>query len=148
MVEPIRGTTKKLKPSLLQLDGFWIEALSLKANPQASSERTKGLLPLVYEVAYAFPSQGTGAERMVRLRVRTRRTPPERPYDIDMSIVGRFSLSKPIKDDALVDRLFQSNAPGILYGIMRGIIAALTALGRSGRLELPSANFLANGRRP
>ena len=136
---------KKLKPSLLQLDGFWLEAFSLRANPQASPEMSAGPIALSYEVDYLDPSEGNSAGPSVRLHVRSQR-PRNRAYfyEIDVTIAGRFSFSRPISDDALAERLIRYNTLAILYRVVRGILGLVTAKSEFGPVELPSANFLAN----
>lgn len=133
---------KKLKQSLLQLNEYWIESASLKTDPEASNV-ANGSIPLSYDVAYCEPTESDGTCLFVRLRVKTQRTAKKiHPYEIDLTLVGRFSVSAKANDDSLAHHLIQYNAPAILYGIARGVVASLTSFGHAGRFDLPSANFV------
>ena len=134
---------RRLQNSHLRLNHYWIESISLRS---ISNRREPNGNPseLSYSVAYSDPPEGVNGEHLVRLRLKTRRSARSTArYAVDMTLVGVFSFGEDKPDEEVAGRLLRYNGPAMLYGVARGIVSSLTALGSFGREDLPSANFVA-----
>ena len=76
------------------------------------------------------------ADFFVRLRVRA----TQENCQVDVTVAGRFRLQGE-EPSAAVLRMVEYNAPSILFGIVRGFVASVTALTEHGKIELPSVNL-------
>lgn len=139
-----RRRLKNLELSHLLLEGFWLESISLT---EKTSTRSKpGHQPTVsHDVLFynADDDPGPGTEHLVRLRIKATQPAEDGSYtEIDATLLGRFSISEEVEDSDTAQWLIQFNAPAILYGVLRGIVAPITAIGMRGRIDLPSVNLL------
>ena len=132
---------RSLKRSLLQLDNYWLESISLRINQRGeSASATNGEIPLRY---YAEQSTSESTQHLVRITVRTpRSTRYEQPFDVELTLLGQFSFSEPPDQDS-ADMLLRFNAPAMLFGVARGIVSLLTSLTEAGRWNLPTVNLTA-----
>ncbi|MCO5202215.1 MAG: hypothetical protein M9925_10995 [Chloroflexi bacterium] len=73
---------------------------------------------------------------MVRMRVHA----SDRDTAVDLTITGRFELTADA-DELATHRLVEYNAPAILYGLVRGIVGAVSSLSGRERIDLPSVNL-------
>ncbi|HQW51117.1 MAG TPA: hypothetical protein PL082_03585 [Tepidiformaceae bacterium] len=123
---------RKVGLAPLRLVGTWVEVLSLTS---AEGDATSGI-----ETRVSSPdvlrNPGEPQDYFVRLRVWA--SDPE--TCVDLTIAGRFELASG-EDDPEAQRMVEYNAPAILYGVARGIVAAVSAIAGRERLELPSIDL-------
>lgn len=139
-----RRRTRSLKRSLLQLDNYWLESISLRVNQhRGDASVTNGEIPLRYYAERAEQSTDEPKQHLVRITVRTpRSTRYEQPFDVELTLLGQFSFSEPLDDDS-ANALLRFNAPAILFGVARGMVSLLTSLTEVGRWNLPTVNLTA-----
>jgi preprotein translocase subunit SecB len=130
---------RTLPKSPLQLDAFWIEALSVESNPEWNQEaNAEADLPLSGRTEVAELEDGTF---MIRLHVRTRGPITTVPYKISATVVGGFAVPHALPQDERL-AFINLNGSSILYGIARGAIANVTGMGFWGMVPLPSVDFV------
>lgn len=76
---------------------------------------------------------------LVRLRVKVATA----NQTIDATLAGLFELVGDTQPEHGPSSWVQYNAPSILYGLLRGLTAALTGASDTGRVDLPSINMAA-----
>lgn len=62
------------------------------------------------------------------------------PYDIDVRIIGRFTINKEVPEE-MRDNLISVNGCSMLYSSIREQVMAITARSVHGMLILPTVNF-------
>jgi preprotein translocase subunit SecB len=80
---------------------------------------------------------------MVSLTIRQNEDQDKKPthYKIDVEILGFFRVAEEVPADK-VTPLVRANAPAVLYGSVREIVALLTAQGPHTAVRLPSVTFV------
>jgi preprotein translocase subunit SecB len=129
----------------LNFHDYFISELTVKANPAFDSKlRQQDQIPL-----------------SVKLEIKDKKNDPKQcllqleytlgnqknnlagcPYYISIHISGFFQIVNDFDENKIFE-LKHLNAPAILYGIARGIIAQNVASAQHGKFILPSINFLA-----
>jgi len=131
---------KPLPPALLRLEAFWVESLEVKAEQDWQAPEGPVKIALTGDSEYAFASEK--GKVLIRLSFESERDGPNRlPYQVRATVAGTFSLAEDVPEDQR-DRLVYINGTAILYGIARGALATVTALGRYGPVHLPTVNFV------
>ena len=122
-------------PSMLVLEGFWVESLSYAESEDPDEEIEPSL-----KISRPELMQRVDDPAVYRARIRCVISHgQERKLDLVMS--SEFRLSGDALDSPAA--FLEINAPSMLLGAMRGIVAAVTSLTRGGRLDLPSVNLAA-----
>lgn len=67
---------------------------------------------------------------------------PAIPYDVNITARGEFTFPADAKEDDIQHTL-RLNGASIVYGLMRGTVAQITAQSIKGQLLLPTFNFVA-----
>jgi len=127
--------------ALLQLDGYWVEDLRVKAAPGIVERHAwPVILPRIQCEVFRAPED---AVYRVDLRLVAGPSAVARglPYEYRLQMYGIFSFESGTADDTQ-ERLVHVSGPAMLYGIARGVLAQSTALGPHGRYLLPSINFV------
>lgn len=131
---------KPLPPALLRLEAFWIESLEVKAERDWQAPEGSVEMALVGDTEYALAAEG--GKVLIRLSFQSERQDANLlPYRFQATVAGRFSLAEDVPEDQR-ERMVYINGPAILYGVARGAVATVTALGRYGPVHLPTVNFL------
>jgi preprotein translocase subunit SecB len=127
----------------LQLEAYFIEALSMKTNPQfdPSVESYEGRITV--EPQHLV---NVGNEALHQLVLRVKYSPREGaearlPYSIDVTGRGFFAFTEPDMTRERRVELLAFNGTSILYGLLRAEVAHVTALGVSGSMLLPAVNL-------
>lgn len=131
---------KPLPPALLRLEAFWIESLELKAEQGWQAPEGPVEIALMGDSEYAFAPEERKV--LIRLSFQSELDDAKRlPYRFQATVAGRFSLAEDVPEDQR-DRMVYINGTAILYGIARGALATVTALGPYGPVHLPTINFV------
>ena len=122
-------------PSMLVLEGFWVESLSYAESEDPDEEIEPSL-----KISRPELMQRVDDPAVYRARIRCVISHgQERKLDLVMS--SEFRLSGDALDSPAA--FLEVNAPSILLGVMRGVVATVTSLTRGGRMDLPSVNLAA-----
>jgi preprotein translocase subunit SecB len=126
--------------SPLLLNVFFVENLSYRAALTSEFDPTKKSEEL-HGVDYDVTPNGAGGFT-VRLRVQVSAEPGKNCRGrLKLSLIGFFTLADGI-DERLKNVMLTQNAPSILYGIARQIVAETTGNGPWGKIFLGTVNFL------
>lgn len=128
----------------LRLDDLIVEALSVRTNLTPPSASLHGDQPLQIDVSVDILRSGDQPRFMVPLKVRMnhgKEAFKNSGYSLDISVVGFFSFDDGLSEDH-ISHLIQLNAPAILYGVVRGLVAQALAMTNVGKVILPSINFV------
>lgn len=130
----------------LQLDDYWIDELTVKS--MSAEAIDADVLPRIDYEVFEAESEEDGEEvldkHLVRLVVSATPGRAKRgiPCEFRIQLNGAFSSAPGIEEDERLNMLYY-NAPAMLYGIARGLIGELSALGPGRtRYILPSVNFV------
>ena len=144
-----------MKPSQLQLEGYYVKHLSFSLKPEVEAQMTIIAYPGLHftseykheakEINLAVKSKG-GPRKNDRSRWRfvleiDSANPPESdfPYEFSIQIVGFFTNDP---DDPLPEIAVRTNSPGLLYAAAREILASATGRGPYPGVMLPSLSFI------
>lgn len=127
-----------------QLDKFQIESVAviLNGNFNSTLKTHTGELKTGMVVA---PHQTAKNKFLLVLEVIVK--PKKRnetiffPYSVSIKGRGSFSFDETVEHKE-VDRLLRINGAAILYGLLRGQVAQITAQSVHGQFLLPTANFI------
>lgn len=136
-----------MSPIPLQLDGYFVESLTYQARRDfdPKSPAREAVTP---SAEGPFLREGDARRFMTRLRVTVgRRESSNSRCELELSLVGFFSLAENLKPKLRAAMLTQ-NAPSILYGVARQIVAETTGNGPWGRVLLPTADFVRPAAKP
>lgn len=127
--------------SLLNINDYFVEELQVKANPEYKKNiEDKGEIKTSLE----FKRKGKELFFMVQMKIELNRSKEAflvAPYYIYLDITGFFSFTDGT-DEETVKKMIGLNAPVILYGVARGVVAQATANFRYGKFILPTVNFV------
>jgi preprotein translocase subunit SecB len=135
--------------SPMRLDRLVVHTFNVRTSlasprlPDASRE------PPVLKIRFEAFSSESRRDFLVPLSIDVNRRKADRDrlgYSVELRISGYFSVHGEERDD-LVYGMVNLNAPAILYGIARGIVAQFTAFAPAGPVMLPSVNFAQIARR-
>jgi preprotein translocase subunit SecB len=125
----------------LQLESFFVEALSYRAREGFDLKQ----LPLerVDVTVNSLQPKDAPNRLMVRLEVKIEQQESSNARcDLDLRLVGFFALPVGL-NQKLRTAMQAQNAPSILYGVARQIVAETTGNGPWGKVFLPTMNFVA-----
>lgn len=134
---PRQTKLKALPLAPLRLDHFWVEELRISAS---EAESDSSSLQLAGRSDFFVTSDDSDGF-LVRLSVSSGSKDTDTDYRFYIRIAGQFSVSADIPDDSKMGLIYL-NAPAILYGVARGVIATVTGMSLHGPLHLPSVNFV------
>lgn len=138
---------KRLPRSHLQLEHFWVERFSFEIDQLFNGETELAELPVRYSTEL-LDSEEDPNLHIVRLRIRSARKKDSiEPYKFDVQIAGAFSFSRELPAEGQ-NQFLRLNAPSILYGICRGLVAATSGMGSLGAIQIPSVNFVGARSKP
>lgn len=124
---------QKVPPSQLTLDSFWLERIRYDESDEREEEPCLPTARASRPQILVDPDNDSNF--IVRMRVEVacgaQRT-------VDVTAVGLFQIES--TDGGDVEALRRLNAPVMLLGSIRGMLASITGLTRSGRLDIPSLN--------
>ena len=134
---------RRLPNSPVRLEHFWIERFNIDlgdAPPNLNGDTSE---PTTRYSVNVFDNEEDPNLYRVQLRLRSERSsanPDYRHFDVLLS--GVFSF--PDGEFTMEERqpFLHLNAPAILYGVARGLIASVSGVGSLDSLQLPSANFV------
>lgn len=125
----------------LQLESYFLE--SLNCHVRAEFDKKQVPLEQVDVKSDSFEHKETSNRFMVRLRVKVgQKDGSNARCELDMVVVGFFRLPGGL-DQGMRITMHAQNAPSILYGVARQIVAETTGNGPWGRVFLPTMNFVA-----
>ena len=140
MTNPLRRLPNS---SVVQLEHFWIERfhIDLGDTPLALDEGPWE--PTTRYSVNIFDNEQDPNLYRVQLRLRSERSsanPADKHFDVLLS--GAFSF--PPNEITIEERqpFLHFNAPAILYGVARGLIASISGAGGVDALQRPSADFV------
>jgi preprotein translocase subunit SecB len=129
-----------VKPSPLHLSDYFISDLHFSANSGFDPKREA----LIDYDDFKIESQAKAdAELLWHVTLKLQYRPAAEsnvPYRFTVEIVGSFSVSDQFPL-AKTERLVRTNAPSMLYGILREVIRDTTARGPYSAVILPSTSF-------
>ena len=129
--------------ALLNIDEYFVEDIHVKTNPayrESDQESEAGQIKASIEVR----RRGPEPEFMISMTVEVNKEKQAflaSRYYVLVSIAGYFSFA-PNVDETTIERMIGLNAPSILYGIARGVVAQTTGNCRYGKFILPTVNFV------
>jgi preprotein translocase subunit SecB len=132
-----------MKISPLRLKGYWLTEVSIRTNPSYNIEGELANSPDVQlkgEVTRARRDDDA-REWKVDLRISLSEAEKPLPYQVTIGATGIFEVLPGFPDDVL-ERLVAVNAPAVLFGSMREIVAQITSRGPYDQLILPSVTFI------
>lgn len=131
-----------MKPSLLDLQDYFVASLSLTAN--RSYDRAKGVKPCVGDLQVEpilAPDAKDSRHWQLTLKVNYRPGPDiNTPYHFSVEIVGLFQLSPQVAEEK-TKWWIETNATAVLYSALREVVRAVTSRGPYPALLLPTATF-------
>ena len=126
----------------LNINDFIIEELTFKANPdyQKAAKEQQG------QIQVSFNAKRKGKEPLFMLTLiielnKTTKTFTHGEYYVFLKISGFFGFAKGT-DEETMQKMISLNAPVMLYGVARGVVAQATANGPYGKFVLPAVNFV------
>lgn len=126
------------------LERYILDAIAVAPNDAFDRKASKQSLHVETSIGIA-PNTADPRRFMLRLEVKvgpdenSQLTPPA--YTVMIKGRAFFAFKKnPSKDEA--DRFLQLNGVSILYGLLRGHVAQITAQGPYGQFLLPTLNFM------
>ena len=132
----------------LQLEDFSILSLNLKTDERSVLDAPSGMSgsqsapqPPLVEVSSTVIS-GDAERVIMELGVRASNDAAAMPalkYSLDVKVLGTFWYGN--VEEAHLDQMISFNAPSILYGVVRGIVAQMLAMTGVGKVTLPAVNF-------
>jgi preprotein translocase subunit SecB len=146
-----------MKPSPLHLEGYFVKELAVEVNP--SFEKRQAITAwmgyhyqpddLFEPDVVTFDASGFYASkkddplrRVCALTIVSDRKPRKKvPYFFRITLEGYFQIC-PSYPTERIEILFHANAPGLLYGAAREILASITGRGPFPAIVLPSISFL------
>ena len=130
--------------SEFQLERYVVDAVAVVANPKYDKKATQHAAEV--ETGLVVSPHNKDPQRyMLRLDVKVQPQHDQADTFMAYSILvkgrGFFVFKQPpTKEEA--DKMLQLNGAAILYGLLRGQVAQITAQGPHGQLLLPTLNFL------
>ncbi len=128
----------------LHLDDVLVESLHMRTDVRGQPTTNSDEPPAVDVELDIVQSHDEQARFMIPFTVRlNHRTADFKRlrYSLDLKLLGFFSFD-PGVDTHEIDHLIGLNAPSLLYGVARGIVAQSLSLTHAGRVILPSVNFV------
>lgn len=125
--------------ALINLDEYFIEEFIVKLNPSFNPEEpTKGDIFVDFDM---LKNDKNDHLFKISMTIELNKNKENSPYYIFFKINGFFSYDKTASEE-YIQKTIAQNAPSILYGVARGIIAQITSNYEFGKFILPSVNFI------
>src|SRR6266542_2644055 len=123
-----------MQASQLQLDHYYLEELRFSLNESFAVEALENEVPLLAEDLEVTVEAGRNPEDQLqwffKLQIRLDDDKSKFPYDFTIRMGGLFDVSKDCPPE-MIEQLATINAPSILYGAARELLAIATARSRS-----------------
>ncbi len=133
-----------MQASKLQLDHYYLEELRFSLNENFGIEALENEVPLRAEDLEVTVEAGRNPDDHLqwffKLEVRLDDVETKFPYDFTIRLGGLFDVSKDCPSN-MVEDLATINAPSILYGAARELLAMTTARSRIISVFLPPVRF-------
>ena len=125
----------------LQLEAYHVESLSYRMREAFDQKQVP--LEQVDVKSDSFQHKDSPNRFMVRLEVKVgQKDGSNARCELDLSVVGFFVLPEGL-DRTMQLAMHGQNAPSILYGVARQVVAETTGNGLWGKVFLPTMNFVA-----
>jgi preprotein translocase subunit SecB len=125
----------------LQLESFFVEALAYRA--REGFDLRQAPLERVDVNVNSLQHKDSSTRFMVRLQVKVgQQESSNARCDLDLMLVGFFVIPEGLPPE-MKTAMHGQNAPSILYGVARQIVAETTGNGPWGKVFLPTMNFVA-----
>jgi preprotein translocase subunit SecB len=131
----------------LRLDRYFFPRISVEARRECSlpapDSSDDGLNALEVDVNIDLFKHDTEPYRyQVRLAVEGLTVPDsEPPYDLQLEVVGFFTVDAEAGEQPNIERLVQNNGASLLYSAAREYVLTVTGRGPWGAIMLPTLNF-------
>ncbi len=125
----------------LQLESFFVEALSYRARETFDLKQKP--LERVDVTTTSLQRNDAPTRFMVRMQVKIgQQGSSNARCDLDLRLAGFFALPEGL-DKTMQLAMHSQNAPSILYGVARQVVAETTGNGPWGKVFLPTMSFVA-----
>lgn len=128
----------------IQLNRYQIESVSVSPNDQFVPD-LKSLTGDIATTISISPHKDDKRRFRLALHVKIQRSPGKEarffPYEIDIKGRGYFTFEREYSPNDM-EHVLRLNGASILYGLMRGQIAQITAQSVHGQFLLPTLNFV------
>jgi preprotein translocase subunit SecB len=131
-----------MKPALIQFLDYFLTDLHVSANPKFNPKKKVPLRFEDFETGVEF-ARSKDQKRQGKIILSLKYQPAAEanvPYRFAAEIVGELLVLDAASDE-LAERLFNTNGPSMLYGVLREIIRDATARGPYTGVILPSTSF-------
>lgn len=128
----------------LQLDNYFIPEFHIKANPNYDRKAKKRGAKLDFRRIIRSNKKDTNKYLVeIHLGIQPIKGDDSKycPYFLEVDVHGYFHFEKQPETEQEKDKLLAMNGPAILYGLIRGQVAQMTAMGPYGRYILPTINL-------
>jgi len=128
----------------VQLEDFYMMRLSVIWHDPTPNVKSPVQLESKYTIDYDVFRQTHDLKRFIlrfRLNLDSFRTGKRMGYAIDSEILGIFRFPESIAEEEM-QKIIRFNGTVILYGILRGEIAAITGSFPGGKFNLPTVNMV------
>lgn len=128
--------------SPIQLDFYYVESLRWKIESEYDFEKNTPLSlgDLEWNLERADESED-GRQSAYRLTLCLRPTESRYPYSFEIVVVGGFVLSEEVPEERIT-AVLDNNAPAVLYGAAREVLATSLGRGPFRPPVLPSVHFM------
>ena len=124
-----------MSKSLLQLEDCWLTRFDLRSGDASQNEAENDeALP---RVTWTVKKSSEDESYLVAMRI----SDNSRQLHLLLDIQGTFTFTGEAPE-RLQTRMIQVNAPSILYGVARGIVAGMSGFTAQRRYLLPSINIV------
>lgn len=130
-----------MKPSDFQFKNPYLEELSFEENKDFDIKTSKVQIDNKFTVFTNKEKEEN--EALVSLLLEVNMGAEAAPFKLRIKMTAEFTWNKNI-DSKLADSLLQQNAPALLLGYMRPIVAAVTNSSKYPVYNLPFMNFVEN----
>ena len=125
----------------LQLESYHVESLNYRL--REGFDQKQPPLERVDVKSDSFQHKDTPNRFMVRLWVKVgQKDGSNARCDLDLRVAGFFALPEGLDQEVRIS-MHAQDAPSILYGVARQIVAETTGNGPWGKVFLPTMNFVA-----
>lgn len=131
-----------MKPSLLELQNYFVTALSITANRNYDGQKQKAPCSGGLQVEPLLQMEGKDARHWQATLKITYRPGPDvnAPYHFSMEIVGLFQVVNEVAEDK-AKWFVETNGTAVLYSTAREILRSVTSAGPYPPLLIPTGTF-------
>jgi preprotein translocase subunit SecB len=120
----------------IRFERIWISHLTFQ-EVELAPEAERGDGQAIFGAAGGMKVTDDGGAAEIRLQFSVKPNNPKRPYEVQMTINGRFASDDP---EALLT-FCKSNGPAVMFPYVRTIIHEVSGTGRFGTIVLPLMNM-------